>query len=327
MERLNLNTNQFTHVPKCILRLPKLRSLNLSYNRLESLPEEIGELPKLSVVSVSHNRLKRLPNSVTKLTRINAAANDLHFLPSLPFRAVHNEYFCGDNNPKISFIPYNLAIHLFDVFRPLPLNGRESAPPPEAGEVLCRAQITERIWTLRREPWMKHVAIWDVKSDVWHKNSAPSLRELSRREVYRLCFEKEVSPWPKDLIHHALEDDDTAWTLALQRKPRVKTWYGFWCLDGGQLTPNLRRQCLLGPSACCTNASCGRALFEAGALVCFSAPYPRLTRFFGDVGEDLTPDTLWSVIVACSGRCLRTLLAQNDKLRHAAENTTVLQEN
>jgi Leucine-rich repeat (LRR) protein len=83
LQKLDLDSNNFTHLPKEIGNLTQLKELTLKNNKLIDLPQEIGNLILLHKLDVSHNRLKKLPATIVnvKLKIFEVKGNPFNNIP------------------------------------------------------------------------------------------------------------------------------------------------------------------------------------------------------------------------------------------------------
>ena len=65
--KLDLKHNDLSHIPHCLLELPKLVELNLSHNSLKEIPDVVEWSPCLTVLDLSHNQLSSMPINVIAL--------------------------------------------------------------------------------------------------------------------------------------------------------------------------------------------------------------------------------------------------------------------
>ena len=81
--KLDLQSNELTTIPNCILELPSLVDLNLSSNRLTILPDLPEWSSQLTVLDLSHNRLTTIPGKplAPSIRTLNLANNDFHTVP------------------------------------------------------------------------------------------------------------------------------------------------------------------------------------------------------------------------------------------------------
>ena len=81
--KLDLQSNELTTIPNCILELPSLTELNLSSNRLTILPDLPEWSSQLTVLDLSHNRLSTIPGEplAPSIRTLNLADNDFRTVP------------------------------------------------------------------------------------------------------------------------------------------------------------------------------------------------------------------------------------------------------
>lgn len=84
LQRLHVLPNKLLALPKEIGNLVALRSLTIIGNRLRSLPIEIGTLVNLRELTVNNNRLRSLPNEIGTLVNLKTLAFNYNRLRSLP---------------------------------------------------------------------------------------------------------------------------------------------------------------------------------------------------------------------------------------------------
>ena len=81
LDKLYLNNNQLTSLPKEIGNLTSLQTLYLGDNQLTSLPGEIGNLTSLQRLDLYNNQLTSLPKEIGNLTslyRLDLSDNQLN---------------------------------------------------------------------------------------------------------------------------------------------------------------------------------------------------------------------------------------------------------
>ena len=83
MVKLDLQYNDLSVIPSCVLELPSLVDLNLSNNKLVSLPELSEWSSQLTVLDLSHNRLTTIPGEplAPSIRTLNLAENDFRTVP------------------------------------------------------------------------------------------------------------------------------------------------------------------------------------------------------------------------------------------------------
>ena len=86
LEILSLENNKLTDLPESIFKLINLEKLFLENNQLTDLPESISELSNLQELDLSNNQLSGLPFSIEKLTnliKLDLEKNQLTELPEI----------------------------------------------------------------------------------------------------------------------------------------------------------------------------------------------------------------------------------------------------
>ncbi|KAL5463452.1 hypothetical protein EMCRGX_G032347 [Ephydatia muelleri] len=81
--KLDLQYNELTTIPNCVLELPSLVDLNLSNNKLYTLPILAEWSSQLTVLDLSHNRLTTIPGEplAPSIRTLNLADNDFRTVP------------------------------------------------------------------------------------------------------------------------------------------------------------------------------------------------------------------------------------------------------
>ena len=81
--RLDLQHNELSHIPHCLLKLPSLGELNLGHNSLEEIPDILEWSPCLTVLDLSHNQLSSLPINVIApaIRALNLSHNQFQQVP------------------------------------------------------------------------------------------------------------------------------------------------------------------------------------------------------------------------------------------------------
>ena len=80
---MDLQYNELTTIPKCLLELPSLGELNLSSNKLTEIPDVAEWSPCLTVLDLSNNQLNNLPLNVVapSIRSLNLAKNQFRKVP------------------------------------------------------------------------------------------------------------------------------------------------------------------------------------------------------------------------------------------------------
>ena len=81
--KLDLQHNDLSHIPCCLLKLPSLGELNLANNSLEEIPDVVEWSPCLTVLDLSHNQLSSLPIKVIApaIRALNLSHNQFRQVP------------------------------------------------------------------------------------------------------------------------------------------------------------------------------------------------------------------------------------------------------
>ena len=81
--KLDLQHNELSTIPRCILELPSLQKLNLSHNKLVDLPDVPEWSSHLTELDLSYNMLSSMPlNTVAPAVRVlNISNNKFHTVP------------------------------------------------------------------------------------------------------------------------------------------------------------------------------------------------------------------------------------------------------
>ncbi|RKP21291.1 L domain-like protein [Rozella allomycis CSF55] len=94
LEKINLNRNLLSSLPKSLGDLVYLRELSVASNKLSSLPSWIYNLDHLETLDVHHNILKQLPREIwycRRLWMLNASGNLLSSFPKNPQKVAENK--------------------------------------------------------------------------------------------------------------------------------------------------------------------------------------------------------------------------------------------
>ncbi|MBT4594569.1 leucine-rich repeat domain-containing protein [bacterium] len=84
LNRLDLNNNQLTEIPREIGKLIQLDHLSLHNNRLTLLPKEIGQLTKLERLGLRNNQLTKLTREIGNLTTLRTLDLSNNQLAEIP---------------------------------------------------------------------------------------------------------------------------------------------------------------------------------------------------------------------------------------------------
>ena len=137
--KLNLQHNDLSTIPHCILELPSLQELNLSHNRLVKPPDVPEWSSSLTVLDLSHNALSSMPlNAVAPAIRVlNISHNLFDHVPLCicSFTTLHTLDI--SDNPDIHTLPVEMG-RLVNLSR-LNLHGlRSLRDPPRNVRGDCR---------------------------------------------------------------------------------------------------------------------------------------------------------------------------------------------
>ena len=137
--KLDLQQNELSTTPRCILELPSLQELNLSHNKLEDLPDVPEWSSCLTVLDLSYNKLSSMPlNTVAPAIRaLNISCNQFRSVPICicSFTTLHS--FDLSDNPKILTLPAEMG-RLTNLTR-LNLKGlKDLNDPPRNVQRECR---------------------------------------------------------------------------------------------------------------------------------------------------------------------------------------------
>ena len=109
--KLDLQHNDLSTIPHCILELPRLQELNLSHNRIVALPDVPEWSSCLTILDLSHNALSSMPlNAVAAAIRsLNISQNQLRHVPLCicSFTTLHALDI--SENPRISRLPAEMG--------------------------------------------------------------------------------------------------------------------------------------------------------------------------------------------------------------------------
>ena len=128
---MNLEDNDLTTIPGCLLLLPKLVSLNLSNNSLTMIPD-VGKLsPRLKDLDLSSNQLSDLPDNISSqaMCKLNLGRNQFSKVPSC---ICSMKTLCSltlSHNPKLKVLPPEMGklVHI----EILQLDGLSLKDPPK----------------------------------------------------------------------------------------------------------------------------------------------------------------------------------------------------
>ena len=105
--KLDLQYNDLSVIPSCVLELPSLVDLNLSNNKLVSLPELSEWSAQLTVLDLSHNRLTTIPGEplAPSIRTLNLAGNDFNTVPHCVCNFITLRSLDLSDNKRISSLP------------------------------------------------------------------------------------------------------------------------------------------------------------------------------------------------------------------------------
>ena len=108
---MDLQHNDLTTIPKCVLELPSLEELNLSNNKLTEIPDVAEWSPCLTVLDLSNNQLNNLPLNVvaSAIRSLNLTKNRFHNVPLCicSFTTLHS--LTLSENPDILTLPAEMG--------------------------------------------------------------------------------------------------------------------------------------------------------------------------------------------------------------------------
>lgn len=111
MTKLDLQHNELTAIPKCLLELPRLTELNLSSNMLTEIPDVHEWSPGLTVLDLSVNELSHLPNAVIapSIRTLLIASNKFRTVPLCICSFFSLQYLDISDNPDILSLPVEMG--------------------------------------------------------------------------------------------------------------------------------------------------------------------------------------------------------------------------
>ena len=137
--KLDLQHNELSTIPRCILELPSLRELNLSHNKLVDLPDVPEWSSCLIVLDLSYNMLSTIPlnTAAPAIRALNIGNNSFRTVPICvcSFTTLHSLDL--SDNPNISTLPAEMG-RLTNLAR-LNLKGlKRLRDPPRSVQRECR---------------------------------------------------------------------------------------------------------------------------------------------------------------------------------------------
>ena len=111
MVKIDLQHNELTMIPRCLLELPSLGELNLSHNRLTEIPDVPEWSACLTVLDLSHNLLSSLPINVVAPTirSLNLSFNNFRTVPLCICSFVTLHSLNLSDNPDILTLPAEMG--------------------------------------------------------------------------------------------------------------------------------------------------------------------------------------------------------------------------
>ena len=109
--KLDLQHNELTQIPHCLLELPSLNELNLSHNRLSDIPDVPEWSSCLAVLDLSHNSLQTMPLRVVapSIRTLDISHNQFRTVPLCicSFTSLHSLDL--SDNPDICTLPAEMG--------------------------------------------------------------------------------------------------------------------------------------------------------------------------------------------------------------------------
>ena len=109
--KLDLQHNELTQIPRCLLELPSLNELNLSHNKLSDIPD-VPEWPScLAVLDLSFNSLQTMPlGAVAPAIRaLNISHNQFRTVPLCICSFTTLDSLDLSDNPDICTLPAEMG--------------------------------------------------------------------------------------------------------------------------------------------------------------------------------------------------------------------------
>ena len=109
--QIDLQHNELTTIPGCLLELPRLSELNLSHNRLTMIPDMPKWSACLTVLDLSHNQLTSMPiNAVAPVIySLNLSHNNFNKVPLCICSFVTLQSLNLSDNPDILTLPAEMG--------------------------------------------------------------------------------------------------------------------------------------------------------------------------------------------------------------------------
>lgn len=111
MVKIDLQHNELTMIPRCLLELPSLGELNLSHNRLTEIPDVPEWSACLTVLDLSFNQLSSLPITVVApiIRSLNLSHNNFRTVPLCICSFVTLHSLNLSDNPDILTLPAEMG--------------------------------------------------------------------------------------------------------------------------------------------------------------------------------------------------------------------------
>ena len=109
--KIDLQSNELSVIPHCLLELPSLGELNLSHNRLTEIPDIPEWSACLTVLDLSHNQLSSLPLKVVAPTirSLNLSHNNFRTVPLCTCSFITLHSLDLSDNPDILTLPVEMG--------------------------------------------------------------------------------------------------------------------------------------------------------------------------------------------------------------------------
>jgi hypothetical protein len=112
LEKLNVNANQLTSLPKQLYTITNLKKLFLGYNKFTTISGQMSKLIKLEELYLTNNQLKRLPETIYDmicLKELSLADNQLVSISKKIGNLVNLTNFSVDNNQALTSLPTEIG--------------------------------------------------------------------------------------------------------------------------------------------------------------------------------------------------------------------------
>ena len=109
--KLDLQHNELTEIPRCILELPSLTELILSHNHIVELPDIHEWSAGLTVLDLAFNELSNLPNTIVapSIRTLNIGGNKFRFVPLCICSFTSLQYLDLSENVDILSLPVEMG--------------------------------------------------------------------------------------------------------------------------------------------------------------------------------------------------------------------------